>query len=127
MYPDEFLAVLREHRHPRWPTIGVACSAVTNAQRQTDTIFDASGTVYVANCYVFRELFVVPCNCLPYSSIKTATWSEERTRWENGEIVRGWRLALVMLIKASYLEPSPRLSWLIGQDTFAMFPREYRE
>jgi hypothetical protein len=126
MYPGEFVAILHRHRHPRWPTLGVASSAVTNAQRQTDTIFSRSGTLYVANVHLLRSLFVVPADCLPYSSIKTATWNEERTRWENGEIERGWRGALVTLLKTTYLEPSPELSWLVGEDTYKLFPIEAR-
>jgi hypothetical protein len=126
MYPDEFLSTLRRHRHPRWPSIGVIASTVANNHRRTDTIFGSSGTVYVAGIREMRDLFVIPCDCIPYSSIKTATWNEERTRWENGEIVRGWRQALTSLIKATYLEPGPELSWLVGEDTFKLFPIEAR-
>ena len=126
MYPDEFVATLRTHKHPRWPTIGIACSRVANQQRESETLFGSSGTVYVANVHQIRDLFVVPCDCLPYTSIKTATWNEERTRWENGEIVRGWRQALTSLIQTTYLEPSRELSWLVGEDTFKLFPIEAR-
>ena len=126
MYPDEFVQLLRKHKAPRWHTIGVTSSQVTNWQRQKDTPFDQSGTVYVGGLDGYRDLFVVPCNCLPYTSIKTATWSEERARWENGIITRGWRTALNMLVKGTYLYPSPELSWLIGQDTFDLYPKEFR-
>lgn len=126
MYPDEFLAVLRKHRHPRWPTIGVVASTVVNNHRQSETIFDASGTVYVANATEFRDLFIVPANCLPYTSIKTAEWDEPTARWKNGDIVRGWRTALHMLIRGTYLRPDQELSWLIGEDTYKLFPREAR-
>lgn len=126
MYPAEFVATLYQHRHPRWPSIGVIASRSMNQQRQRDTVFGSSGTIYVANITEFRDLFVVPADCLPYSSIKTATWNEASSRWENGEIVRGWRQALVALIRATYLAPSFELSWLIGQDTYQLFPIEAR-
>ena len=37
MYPDEFVQLLRKHKAPRWHTIGVTSSQVTNWQRQKDT------------------------------------------------------------------------------------------
>jgi len=126
MYPDEFLAVLRRHRHPRWPTIGVAVSHTMNRERSRETGFGACGTIYVAGPYEKRTLFAIPCNCIPYSSIKTAEWNEQRTRWENGVTERGWRGALVTLIKSTYLAPSRELSWLIGEDSYRAFPIEAR-
>ena len=126
MYPDDFTAILRKHRHPRWPSIGVSASDRTNRERERETLFDPCGTIYVANVYEKRTLFAIPCNCIPYSSIRTATWNEERTKWENGEIVRGWRGALAAMVKTTYLAPSPELSWWIGEDTFKLFPIEAR-
>lgn len=126
MYPGELIELLYRFLHPRWISIGVACSDVVNAQRQTDTIFGRCGTVWVANAHDMRDLFVVPCDCLPYASIRTATWNEERTRWEDGSIVRGWRTTLAQLCASTYLKPDDELSWLVGEDTYKLFPRAAR-
>lgn len=126
MYPGELLQHLRYFLHPRWISIGVACSTVVNNQRRSETIFGSCGTVWVANAHEMRDLFVVPCDCLPYASIRTATWNEQRTRWEDGEIVRGWRTTLAQLCASTYLKPDPELSWLVGEDTFKLFPRAAR-
>lgn len=125
MYPAEFLSILRRHKHPRWPDIGIVSRASVNIMRR-EAGFRNQGTLYVANATERRWLFSVPTDCLPYTTIKTATWSEERTKWERGELVRGWRPALVSLLSSTYLLPSNELSYLIGQDTFKSSPIEYR-
>lgn len=125
MYPAEFALLLHRHRHPRWPSIGVACLDRVNEARAAAGI-EKCGTVYVANVDEMRDLFSIPANCLPYTSIKTAEWDEGQSRWKDGGLARGWRPALETLVRKTYLSPSNELSWLIGKDTFQIAPIEYR-
>lgn len=125
MYPAEFVALLHRHRHPRWPSIGVVCNERVNEARAAAGI-EKCGTVYVANVDEWRDLFAIPANCIPYTSIKSAEWDERQNRWKGGGLARGWRTALDTLVSRTYLEPSDELSWLIGKDSFALAPKEYR-
>ena len=125
MFPGEFLSILERHRHPRWPSIGVFCVERVNEARAAAGI-EKCGTVWVANCLERRDLVVIPANCIPYTSIKSAEWDERQNRWKGGGLAQGWRPALETLVTKTYLEPSSELSWLIGKDSFTLAPHEYR-
>lgn len=124
MYPAEFLEILWDCRHPRWFTIGVTSLDSANEDRARVGI-EPCGTIYVANCKEKRTLFAIPCNCIPYTSVKNMEWHEEQLRFY-GALARGWRPALQSLLLKTYLSPSPRLSWLIGEDTYKIAPHEAR-
>lgn len=126
MYPGEFVSLLQKFKHPRVSSIGVESNR-WGARMREEAGFGPQGTVWVADSYEKDNLFVIPCNVIPYSSIKTKTWNESTTRWsEEGELARGWRTALATLVKSGHLNSHSDLSFLIGEDTFKLLPKELR-
>ncbi len=125
MYPGEFLSILRAFKHPRWPTIGVTATRFGNSPRE-DAGIDRHGTIYVADASERRSIMAIPCDCIPFGTIRTAVFIEERQVWEGGEMKRGWRSILETLVEQSYLLPDDELSFLIGKDTYHVFPTKYR-
>jgi hypothetical protein len=125
MEPGEFLSILRKHRHPRWPTIGVNRSRFGNNPRE-DHGLRAHGTIFVCDASERRWLYSVPCDCIPYATIREATWNEDKKVFEGGEFLRGWRSTIEALVKGSYLYPHEELSYLIGQNTFKLAPIQFR-
>jgi hypothetical protein len=126
MYPGEFVSILHKFKHPRVLSIGVESNR-WGARPREEAGFDPQGTIWVSDYYDKEMLFVVSCNVLPYASIKTKTWDPDKTRWsEKGEFVRGWRVALASLVKSGHLCSHKTLSFLIGEDTFKLLPKELR-
>jgi len=125
MFSGEFLALLAEHKHPRWPTVTVAFSELSN-QNRVAVGLDEHGSVYAANATDIVEFCAVPCNELPYSTIRTKTYDEEAGRWSvEGTLLRGWRPALLSLLAEGVLQPSAEMTYLVGEDSFKKSPRRY--
>lgn len=126
MFPGEFVHLINKHKHPSWFTAGILCSRWGSRPRDEVGI-SSQGTVYFANAYEREEAFAIPCDCIPYTSIRTAHWREDISKWSDGELVRGWRPALETLVNQGYLYPHKELSFLIGKDTFKVAPRKFWE
>jgi hypothetical protein len=125
MYPGELVRILQTFKHPRWPSIGIVATRFGNQPRE-DAGIGRHGTIYVADDDTRRWLLAVPCDCIPFGTLRTAVWNEEKSRWESGEMARGWRSILEALVQQSYLSPDPRLSFLIGKDTYKLAPIIFR-
>ena len=133
MFPWEFTDILQAYKHPRWASIGVEATIYGNAPRKEVGI-DPCGSVWVAPAAVYYSngkwlsddtqgrtwVCAVPQNIIPYTTLRSAIWDEDRLRWTGGEIKRGWRNALEELLKAGHLRPHAHLSYLLGLDTFQM-------
>lgn len=117
MFPDELLRLMWEHKASRYNSCGVAVSDRTEEDRKHANL-NPAGTMWFATRTVQDVLFVVPRNCLPYSSVRTKIWNEERAQFDyTGNLDRGWRSALESLLKDGYILPHEDLSYLIGKDT----------
>lgn len=126
MYPGEFLAIIQRHRHSRFSSCGIACTRF-GARAREEAGFKPHGTVWFATQYEQESLFPIPCNSIPYVSLREKVWNEEKGRWgSDGEMTRGWRSALAELLKGGYLRPSDELTYLVGEDSFKLCPRKYR-
>ena len=124
MYPGEFVSLIERHRHPRWPTIYIECNRWGRRARE-GTEFGDHGTIIVANLVEQRPLFVIPCNEIPCFTLMTARWDERQFKWTEGKLCRGWRDALTLLVKKSYLRPSEEMTFLLGRDTRKLYPWNY--
>lgn len=126
MYPSEFIAICRRFLRPRWQTIGLSRTRFGDNPR-LEAGFGSHGTIYVADPHERRWLFALPANCIPYGTMRNKTWDEWGGGWsKEGEFARGWRSALEQLVKMGYLVPHSDLSYLIGVDTYAIFPIQFR-
>lgn len=114
--PAQFVRWLWEFKHPRWVSIGVESNRWGNNPRESVGI-GPCGTVWAANDQVKEYGVVVPCDCLPFTSIASAEWSEDMMRFVGGAMVLGWRPALELLLDAGFLRGSRKLSYLIGKDS----------
>jgi len=121
MFPGEFVAILRRHMQPRFDSCGVAMTRHGNQPRECFGL-DEHGTIWFSKPTERRWLEAIPAHCIPYSTIRTARWDEEKLRWVDGTLKRGWRSALCTLIKTGYLRSSEELSHLIGQDSRKLEP-----
>lgn len=146
MYPGDLLAIIRQFKLPLWYTCGVEVNRWGARQRASVGIFDEHGTLWFATVATeegddFSDHIAessedrrprarvkagpVPCNEIPYTSIKTATRDESRegALFKGGKLSRGWRPLLSDLCKQGFLRPDERLSALIGEDTWKTVPR----
>lgn len=126
MFPGEFTCLINKHKHPRWFTASILCSRWGEKPRKEVGI-SSQGTVYFANAHYREEAFSIPCDCIPYTTIRTARWREDLSTWTDGELVRGWRPALESLLVQGFLYPNQELSFLIGKDSFKVTPRKFWE
>ena len=124
MYPGEFVALLWEHKHPRLTSIGVETNRF-GARIRKDVGVIASGTVWVADEHEKMMFELIPCDCLPYTTIKDASFNPDKNKFE-GETARSWRRMLLDLCKGGCLCPSLELSYLLGLDTTELTPKELR-
>jgi hypothetical protein len=124
MWPGDFVRLLQEHKHPRFWSCGIISTRFGNNPRKRAG-YDEGGTVWFATVDHREPMFAVPCNQIPYWSIETAEWDEKFERWKGPSPAQGWRGALVRLLSTGHLRPSPKLSYLIGEDSFAVCPKEY--
>ena len=122
MYTWELVALLWKHKSPRFDSCGVLKTRHGNNPRMAAG-FSEAGTVWFSKPDERREVMTVPWGCIPYGTIRTATFNEEDLRWEGGELTRGWRSILVALVKVGYLMPCEELNVLIGEDTNDKCPR----
>lgn len=126
MFPGEFLSLLQNNLSSRHCSIGVAVSEITNKLRQ-EVGFSRHGTIWYSTIRKQELGQVIPCDCIPYTSIKTKEWNEAESKWSlDGEIKRGWRQTIAGLVKEGVLVPSWELTFLTGQDTFELCPGKYR-
>jgi hypothetical protein len=125
LYAWELKAIIRKHCHPRFDACGIISTVRGNAPRKLAGI-EPHGTVWFSRLNERVWTYAIPCGCIPYSTLRTAVWNEEKGRWEGGELARGWRSLLYLLVHKAYLIPSEELSYLIGEDTFRIFPERYR-
>lgn len=121
MFPGDFTHAIHLFKHPRWSSCGVDSNRWGRYQRENVGI-ETSGTVWFANTYEKELLNSIPCDCIAYTTIKTAEWNEEAARFMFGQLSRGWRPALEDLCRGGYLKPCDELSFLIGKDTFKLCP-----
>ncbi len=126
MFPGEFLHLINKHKHPRWFTASVLSSR-WGAKPRKEVGISPQGTVYFADAQSREDVFAIPCDCIPYTSIRTAHWREDISKWSDGELVRGWRPALESLLTQGYLYPHEELSFLIGKDSKGASPRKFWE
>jgi hypothetical protein len=120
LYPADFIRLIRLHRASRYISgCGIAYRESVQEDRARAGI-GPHGTVYFCTAETLDSLFPIPCGNMPYSSIKTAVWDEEKGRFVNGILAKGWRSALRDLCKDRYLDPSDALTYLIGEDTFKL-------
>jgi hypothetical protein len=122
MFPGEFSAIVACNLNARWTSGGIASTRFGAADRKFAGL-DPHGTVWFANQNEREWDISIPADCIPYTTIKNATWNESSGRWNpDGTIKRGWRSALEQLLENGHLAPSHELSWLIGRDSWAITP-----
>lgn len=126
MYPGEFLGLCWKHKHPRYFSVGVVYSELTNQYRH-EAGYDEHGTLFFATPHDRDVPFTIPSNCFPYTPIRTREWDDYESKWKlGGELRRGWRGTLTDLVKNGYLKHHPDLSFLIGMDTFKIAKKEFK-
>ena len=128
--PSDFVKLLERFKHPRLASIGVESTIYGNNPRKEVGIAP-HGTIWVAQAGVYYNgsqwledhtyergwTIAIPRFSIPYKSIRTAQWNEEKSRWEKGDITRGWSGAVEDLLQQGYLRDHPFLSLLIRQNT----------
>jgi len=62
----------------------------------------------------------VRADCIPFATVATSRWNEDRSVWEDGEVIRGWRSLVADFVLEGFLRPGRELSRLIGEDTEAL-------
>jgi len=127
MYPGEFLAIVRRNLASRYTSIDIDCNRWGQRAREEVGRVDAHGTIFTTDNAGGKEHWIViPADCIPYTSIKTAHWIDayrdsegnfKGGRYEGGKLLRGWRGALETLLKNGVLRPGPELDWYIGKRT----------
>ena len=118
--PAQFVRWLWEFKHPRWISIGVESNRWGARMRESVGI-GPCGTVWASSDQEKDYSgIVVPCDCIPFTSIRSAVWDEDKTRFVGGALALGWRTALETLLKAGFLRGSRKLSYLIGKDSIAI-------
>ena len=125
MYPWELLELLWRFKHPRFDSCGIESTIQGNYARKQVGI-EAHGTVWFSKPHRRDWTYAIPCGCIPYSTIRTATWDEENGKFAKGKLLRGWRSLFELLLHQSYLSPSPELSYMIGKDSFILAPAKIR-
>ena len=120
-----FLSWLREHKHPRFLTVDIKVDK-SNAEARDLLGLPPVCTILFATT-LGREWLEepIPRHILPTYNTMTRRWNEDRMKWEDGEMVRGWRPVLKTLAKRGFLKPSHKLTYLLGKDSFAEVPREF--
>lgn len=121
MFTWELMALLWKYKNPRFDSCGVLKTRHGNNPRKAAGFWEA-GTIWFSKPDERREVMAVPWGCIPYGTIRTATFNEDECRWEGGELTRGWRGLLASLVKVGYLIPSNELDILIGEDTRVLTP-----
>jgi hypothetical protein len=121
MFTWELMGLLWKHKNPRFDSCGVLKTRHGNNPRKDANLGEA-GSVWFSKPDERREVMTVPWGCIPYATIRTATFNEDTLRWEGGELIRGWRSILYNLVKVGYLLPSDELDVLVGEDTTALCP-----
>ena len=152
MYPSELLSCLWEFKHPRLASIGVLATRFGEDSRKAVGLMSA-GTVWTTECRAVQaeddhfydkgrrlsgELshgeswererdatYTVPKGCLPYATIDEAVFNQKVRRF-TGETARGWRSLFSTMTSGGYFRPSPRLTWMIGEDSWLLTPKEFR-
>ena len=117
MPAGEFLWHLWRHKRGCFDSCGI------RRNRWGDRIRDefsmpAMGTLWFSTPARLIDVWLVPANWFPYVSIQDLVLTDESAVRYSGEITRGWRSALAALLEEGYLQPSPQLSRLIGEDSF---------
>ena len=95
---------LQKHKHPQWSSCGIACNR-WGAKQRDNVGLSPHGTIWFATPDEQEFAFSIPCDNIPYTTIKTARWDEEAAQFTDGELVRGWRPALETLLKRGFLKP----------------------
>ncbi len=117
--PADFLSLLRKHKTPYFNSCGIDRNRWGERSRH-DFAMPASGTLWFANPQRRANLFQVPANWLPYTSIQDIVLSSRDGTRLGGEFTKGWRAVLHDLTEQGYLQPSAGLSLLIGEDSHAL-------
>ena len=124
--PGEILTIIWDNLHPRLSSAGLAYSERTNQGRK-DAHFCEMCTIWVADVRERHVCDQIPLNSVPYISIWTKEWSEEKTEWsESGEMVIGWRRALYNMMGQGFLCTNDDMDYLIGESTWNLIPASFR-
>jgi hypothetical protein len=149
LYPGDLLNLLWRHKHTRVQSIGIEANRWGRQQREAVGL-SPHGTLWVSGCFEKEEiksplgrdfpdlvlmaparevskeyLFPVPCNNIPYAPVKDATFNPETHRFE-GNVARGWRHLLTLLVGAGILRGCAELTYMTGEDTWEMMPKPLR-
>ncbi len=123
--PATLIEWLWRFKHPGIITLGINCNR-HGARARNAAGLDPHGTMWWEAPLGDMQIGeAIPCNVIPYDSRTTATFNEDRARWEGGELMRGWRRFLLTLTKGGVLHPCDELSYLLGENSYAECPREY--
>jgi len=125
MYPSELVALLWRHKHPRYFSVHIESNRW--GDRQRDAVGLAPhGTIHFSEPLSRDEVFTVVCDCIPYTTIRDATFDQDMGRWKDGPLVRGWRPLISNLVKGGFLYPDKELDYLIGERTWLSSPKHTR-
>ena len=127
MQSDDFLALCREHLHPRFCSMGLYVSEEMNKLREETMKTGLCGTMWFAGGQTHEGGPVITLGCMPYTSIRTKEWDEVKECWSlEGQMVKGWRITLETLIAGGFLKWHEDLSYLIGKDSFQIAPAKWQ-
>jgi len=118
-----FLRWVHKHMHPRYLSVNVKVEK-SNQDARDLLGLPRVGTMYFATT-LGRDWHVrpIPRGILPYQNIVIATWDPVRLRWTgDSEQARGWNPIMKDLAKEGFLRPSKALTYLLGEDSYALVP-----
>lgn len=130
MATSELMAIVRRHKHPHISAIGLESNRWGDRAREAAGLVGRYGTLYVVE-HVGGEWdasMVIPLGMIPYYTRREAAWHPDQHRFQQQfgrRTERGWRNILATLCRWGALRPHEDLSYLMGEDSFKLVPREY--
>lgn len=115
MYPAELKDLLWRFKAPRFVTATVVGGSLNDEKARKDLGLGSCGRIIFATGNELVESMVVPANCIPYASQRTAYWDDRQKRFTEGGLARGWLITLSSLVRDGLLIPHSKLLYLIGR------------
>ena len=115
MYSGEFLDLLWKHKALKYNACGVDITRFGQEARKA-AHYQPHGTIWFHDGKDLETCASIVKGCIPYDTRMTKIWDDWRGEWsQQGDIVRGWRQTLSLLLGQGFLRASPELLYLIGE------------